>query len=46
MAFPVDSLEEFDTIKAIIEESDILVPCYWFAWAAMHSETQIYSPNK
>ncbi|MBI4256615.1 DUF3179 domain-containing protein [Candidatus Uhrbacteria bacterium] len=46
VAFPVDSLEEFDTIQSIIEESDVLVPSYWFAWAAMHPETQIYSPNE
>ncbi|HLD20684.1 MAG TPA: DUF3179 domain-containing (seleno)protein, partial [Patescibacteria group bacterium] len=45
MAFPVDSLEEFDTIQAIIEESDVLVPSYWFAWAAMYPQTQVYSSN-
>ena len=46
MAFPVDSLEEFDTIQAIIEESDVLVPSYWFAWAAMYPQTQVYSSNE
>lgn len=46
MAFPVDTLEEFDTIQAIVEESDVLVPSFWFAWAAMHPQTQIYSPNE
>ncbi len=45
VAFPVDSLEEFDTIQAIVQENDILVPSYWFAWAAMHPETQLYSSN-
>lgn len=42
MAFPVDSVEEFDTIQTIVE-GKILVPSYWFAWAAMYPETQIYS---
>jgi hypothetical protein len=42
MAFPVDSIVEFDTIQAIVED-EILVPSYWFAWAAMYPDTQIYS---
>ncbi|MBI4435299.1 DUF3179 domain-containing protein [Candidatus Uhrbacteria bacterium] len=46
LVFPVDTLEEFDTIQAIIEESDVLVPSYWFAWAAMYPDSQIYSPNE
>ena len=46
IAFPVDSLEEFDTIQALVEESDILVPSYWFAWAAMYPQTQVYSSNE
>lgn len=43
MAFPVDSIEEFDTIQAIVGENEVLVPVYWFAWAAMYPETQVYS---
>ncbi|MEK7620485.1 MAG: DUF3179 domain-containing (seleno)protein [Patescibacteria group bacterium] len=46
MAFPVDSVEEFDTIQAIVSEDEVLVPAYWFAWAAMYPETQIYSPTE
>jgi hypothetical protein len=42
MVFPVDSIEEFDTIQAIVED-EILVPTYWFAWAAMYPDTHIYS---
>lgn len=42
MAFPVDSVEEFDTIQAIVTE-EVLVPAYWFAWSAIYPETQIYS---
>jgi hypothetical protein len=43
MAFPVDSVEEFDTIQAIVGEDEVLIPAYWFAWAAMYPQTQIYS---
>ncbi|TAL51292.1 DUF3179 domain-containing protein, partial [Patescibacteria group bacterium] len=46
VAFPVDSLEEFDTIQSLVEEDDVLVPSFWFAWAAMYPQTQIYSPNE
>ncbi len=44
MAFPVDTLEEFDTIQTIVQD-EILIPSYWFAWAAMYPHTQIYSSN-
>lgn len=43
MAFPVDSVSEFDTIQAILGEEEVLVPAYWFAWSAMFPGTQIYS---
>ncbi|MBI4591836.1 DUF3179 domain-containing protein [Candidatus Uhrbacteria bacterium] len=43
IAFPVDSFEEFDTILTLVEENDVLVPSYWFAWAAMYPDSQIYS---
>jgi hypothetical protein len=42
MAFPVDSIEEFDTIQEIVG-SESLQLAYWFAWAAMHPNTKIYS---
>lgn len=45
MAFPVDSLDASDTIPIDLDETDILQPSYWFAWAAMHPETQIYLEN-
>lgn len=43
MAFPVGSVEEFDTIQAIAGEDKVLIPAYWFAWSAMYPQTQIYS---
>jgi len=46
MAFPVDTFEEFDTIQAIVEEDQVLLPSYWFAWSSLYPETQIYSVNK
>lgn len=45
MAFPVDSVEEFDTIQAIVAD-EVLVLAYWFAWSAMYPETQIYSMSQ
>lgn len=43
IAFPVDNIEEFDTIQTIVGEDVVLQPAYWFAWAAMHPGTDIYS---
>lgn len=43
MAFPVDNVEDFDTIQSIVGEDEVLVLVYWFAWAAMFPDTQIYS---
>lgn len=43
MAFPVDNVEDFDTIQSIVGENEVLVPVYWFAWVTMFPETQIYS---
>ena len=42
MAFPVDRVEEFDTIQALVGEEAVLVPAYWFAWVSQFPDTQIY----
>jgi len=41
--FPVDSWAEFDTIRSQLQDDTILLPSYWFCWAAMHPGTEIYS---
>lgn len=46
VAFAVDFLEEFDTIQSIVGEDVLLQPAYWFAWAAAHPGTQIYSSTE
>ncbi len=46
MAFPVDSVEEFDTIQAMVGEEEVLVLAYWFAWSSLFPDTQIYSSSQ